>query len=254
MVEFFKQMYLIPFKYGIEKMNNTCMKIISLIFNQCGKRLFKINNDVQFVEHYECVDNYNKFYCCPIDLKEIDQDFLLNTFKIKTGRIENLILSIPHKIFLKGTTNIHIQKITLQVDIIKNDNSLYFSTLETNNIYFVDQNKYVKNDLSDIILEIKRLLLEYLDTITIQIECIELNLRENIIICLNDVYYDSQKVEIKSIIINNDKLIDYLPFIYMDDHSGDISVSIKIDKFHTNLLEITNLEMDIVKNLIIFFH
>src|ERR1700733_2124744 len=277
MVEFFKQMYLIPFKYGIEKMNNTCMKIISLIFNQCGKRLFKINNDVQFVEHYECVDNYNKFYCCPIDLKEIDQDFLLNTFKIKTGRIENLILSIPHKIFLKGTTNIHIQKITLQVDIIKNDNSLYFSTLETNNIYFVDQNKYVKNDLSDIILEIKRLLLEYLDTITIQIECIELNLRENIIICLNDVYYDSQKVEIKSIIINhdnllqiddiifmisdkklkiskinaNDKLIDYLPFIYMDDHSGDISVSIKIDKFHTNLLEITNLEMDIVKNLII---
>lgn len=202
MAEWLKNICFSPFKYGLDKVNMIAVKVISLIFNLCGKRLLKIDID-KIIKNNECNENHNIFYLYPLPLKQIEQDIGLNLMKIEEGIINNLIISFPWKAMLSEPTLINISDISLVILFTKRINSIHFNNLENTNSYFTNNDIIIKEnqDLLNTCKEIRILLTQYLNKINLEIELIEIILLDCFKITMQNIGYIDNVLNIGKIYI-----------------------------------------------------
>jgi hypothetical protein len=265
MAEWLKNICMSPFKYGLNKINYIAVNAISVILNLCGKRLLKMEND-KIIKNNECKDEKDIFYLYPLQLQQMEQNIGPNLVKIENGIINNLIISIPWKAMFSEPTVINIPSIKLVITLTQNLNSIYFSSLENTNSYFLSSNHKLKEnqDLINAYQEIKSLLTQYFNKINLEIVVIEIVISDHFKIIFNDLSYNNNMVnigkisghvidkeeiklfELKKIIYVAEPLgedlrlsieevfvdpnfVKYLPNFYVDDSESDLSINITID-------------------------
>jgi hypothetical protein len=235
MAEWFKQLLLSPFKYGLEKVNIIATQAITMIFNLYGKRLFRIEDD-KLIKSNECINDRDLFYLYPIALKEIEQDVGLNTIKIESGIMNDFVLSVPWKSLLSESTMINIADINLVVSLTKKSDLHVSNTLIEAKSYLMESQKskdsvgsnesnFVKSmgndDLFSTYNEIKKLLIKYFDQINVNIKLITIKLQNHFIITLEDLIYDTRNLTIGRISVcpldsESNKLLEINTFTYND--------------------------------------
>lgn len=236
MAEWFKNICLSPFKYGLNKVNYIAINAITVLFNLYGKRLLKIDMD-NIIKKNECVEDRDNFYLHPLQLKEIEQIVGLNVIKIDNGTINDIVISVPWKAMLSEPTFITISSISLKLSLSKNINSIYFSALENSNSYFGINNKNINEnqDLLNTYKEINGMLTKYFNRINLKIDLIECVLIDHFKIVIHNLEYVNGAINVDKIIVcsldkENHKLIEVnkLNFIIESDADGQVSGNSKL--------------------------
>lgn len=272
-MEQIKKLYLVPSNIGIEMFNSLVMQLIVFILNIYGKRLLKLNVD-KLIKNYTSNIDCNLFYFYPFSFEEVGQTFLVNSLNIKKGTIDNLVISIPRKIFPSNSMIITIENIDLTLSVLRN-NSIYFSAssqeyLDLSNGDNLDEN----GDLIDIFREINSILHCYFDKIKIEIKTINVKILDHFIMILNEIRYENhivfvEKINIKSLenepkelakieevnfdtykfflsvrIVNiNKEIIQYLPILYVSDPTSNVKLNVFIGSLTFEKVNITNLDI-----------
>lgn len=283
MTEWFKNVCLNPIKFGLEQANYFAINTLTLILNLCAKRLLKIDMD-QIIEKNECVNDRDNFYIYPLQLRDMEQDIGLNSLKIINCSVQDVVISVPWKSMLSDATEITIKQMDLDsIFIHKLHNTLYFSVLEKTGSYFSESisNITSNNDLINTFNDIKHLLSNYLNSINIQINKINIVLLEHFKVIINNVKYTNETVYIDNIHVESmnkyyelliaDKIIylvkqnkfiidnliidpflfDYLPDFYTDDTENQYGFTLEVINFCMESLSINNLELIVTNNHII---
>ena len=282
MAEWFKNMYMYPLNYGLEKMNYIAVNVISVIFNLYGKRLLNLDDD-KIIKHNECKNDINIFYMYPLHLKQIEQDIGLNVVKIELGIIENVVVTVPWKSILSEPTLISIDDITLNLSMIQRDHySIHLSSLENTNPYFVANRNSIKEnqDLIDTYHEINSLLFKYINSINLDIKVVKINLasyfhltilgikyfnsivtidklelhdstHNTLAMSMTNIEYSKVESRIK---INNIKLTssitEYLPIFYVDNCKSSTNISMNVEYLQMDDLIIKHASLTINDDLI----
>lgn len=197
MTSWIKNALMVPVNYGMDQANYLISNLLAIIFNVYGNKLLRIEND-KIVKSCQCLKDYNIFHLYPIYIREIEQDIELNTLKIDRGTITNTTVSIPRKSFLVDATVVNVDVVTLDISLSRNDNSLYFSTLE--NSYLLNSNVVKKNeDLLNVYLQINSFLTQYFYRIHLGIKTITINVLSHCRIVICDLSYHDNHLTISSI-------------------------------------------------------
>ena len=205
MTEWFKNICLSPFSYGLDKANIIAVKAITLIFNLYGRRLLKMDND-QIIKHNECKEDRDIFYLYPLCFKAIEQDVGLNVIKIEEGTINDLVVSVPWKAMLSEPTHITISKIDLEISFTQNDDdNIDLNSLENMNSYFAANISIYKEnqDLMMAYKEINTLLLQYFNKIDFNIEFVQITVRSYFKITIHNIIFKDNTIHIEKILIQN---------------------------------------------------
>ncbi len=274
MTEWFKKIVNIPLQFGLTKINSLVSNSITLIFNLVGNRLFKMDNN-KIIKNNECTDDKNFFYFYPLILKEFTQDFFLNTVKLISGNIDDLIISVPWRTMLSDKTVISIGYLKIDLTVSEKIN-VQISNVE-NSYFYQNSSNLHHNDLSDAYTEIYNLLVKYFHQIKIKITVIEINLSEHLQLIIDNLSYDNDILTIdkisvypadnKNIILAmmeniiyektsqhdvtidnldiNHKLIQYLPKIYMEDNPGTHTIKLIINRAKIDLLNLIDCHLNI---------
>lgn len=279
MTQWIKNMFMVPLNYGFPKINIVITKIISNIFNIYGKRLFNIDND-KLIERNESVNDRNYFYMYPIKLKEIEQDFGLNSIKIISGKINNLVVSVPWKAMMAESTILSIKDIDIIASISKNENSIYFTSVDSTNSYLFDNNfkTYENKDLIDTFYEIRKIVQDYVNNVEVTIDKIKITIINSFDIVVNQVSFKKNKLSIDNVIIkcyNNEKIIARLsnlvyctnsntitinsinieydlflamPLLYTDNSESNINLKILVNNIQIDKLALCSIDVNIDNN------
>ena len=256
MAEWLKDICLTPFRYGMEKIHTLATNAITLIFNQYGRRLFKMDIN-KLIKSNEYKDDRYNFNLYPLPIKEIDQNIFLNLLRIEEGTINDLLISIPWNAILTEPTIISISNIDLVATLHKNTDTLYLSADDENNSYFMTS-KMENYDLINTYKGINTLLLKYFNRINFDIKYVQLKLLNYLTINLYGIKFEDSILSIDKIIIKcaqncvelaeisgikfiaadylliinsiniNPILFDHLPYIYTDDSPSTLNIGINI--------------------------
>jgi hypothetical protein len=282
MAEWLKNICFSPFKYGLNGINIMAMNAVSVIFNMCGKRLFKLESD-KIIRNNEYKDDKDIFYMFPLHFQQMEQDVGLNMIKIENGIINDLVISIPWKELLIKPTSITVESINLTITFMQNQKSIYINSLEnTNSYFFSSKNKIGENqDLLNAYKEINSLLSQYFNKINLEINTIEINVSEYFKIKLNGINYSSGIVNIDnlSIYLNNETehelitikkiffdiennnlkihkifvdstVVNYIPQYYTDNTNRAFEFNVSIDFFQMDELHIDDVSVYINSDII----
>lgn len=286
MTEWLKNICFSPFKYGLNGINIVAMNAVSVIFNLCGKRLFKIDSD-KIIRSNEYKDDRDIFYMYPLNFQQMEQDLGLNIIKLESGVVNNLIISVPWKELLSKPTLITIDNIELIISFTQNQNSIYINSLENTNSYFFNsKNRIGENqDLMNAYKEIKSLLTQYFDKINLDIKTIDITIIDYFKIRLTGINYSNGIININSLnihtnskdtdtmqelvsvenivfnmgnnnlfidkVIVNPVIVDYCPQYYTDNSKNDFMCNININFFQLDRMMIYGLSIYITNNDII---
>ncbi len=286
MADWLKNICLSPFKYGLNGINIVAMNAISIIFNLCGKRLFKIESD-KIIKSSEYKDERDIFYMYPLQFQQMEQDIGLNIIRLESGNINNLIISVPWKELLAKPTLITIDEINLNISYMQNQNSIYINSLENTNSYLFSSKNHIEEnqDLMNAYKEIKTLLSQYFDKINLEIKMLEINIINHFKIQLSGITYSNgivnidtlyvytlyddtdviyKLVAIENIMFELDKnriivdkifvdpvIIDYCPQYYTDNTKKDFLFDIQVKLFQMNQIMVSELSAIITNDNII---
>jgi hypothetical protein len=279
MTEWLKNICLKPLNYGLDKVNFLVMQVVKMILNMYGKKLLKIKDD-RIIEKTECIDHRNKFYLYPLDLRPIEQDLGPNLLKIDYGLISGLTISIPWTSVLTDSTVINIDNISLECKLCQNDNSVYFSTADMANSYFL---RAIEEDdnLVNVYKNVYQLLLKYFHKININVESINIVLENFFRIVITDLLFADHhltisKVEIHSLsntknnillatieqldCVNNGlsvnnlnidlELANHFPEYYLDSGESSLELELTINNLYFDRLSAKNVIIIINKDQI----
>lgn len=276
-----KNICLNSLKFGLNQTNYIIINFVKFFFNMYGKKLFKIE-DNKLIKSIDFLEDRNNINFYPIEIKEMYQNFNLNTFKIVEGLFENMIISIPWKNILSETTFIIIDNVKIKIDIVKSQ-SIYFSALENYNSYLYNESTVEHDEnLINIFKEIHQIIISYFNKVNIKINTIIIEISNYFKIIANDVSYDIN-FHIKqlyfednnnNILINIDDLvyfpsenkivilnvnidlafIDCLPNFYMEESGSELTLSIIILNITIDKLLCNNISININSEKIIINH
>lgn len=281
MSQWLKNICLNPFKYGLSKVNYLIVNSLTIIFNMYGKRLLKMDTD-KIIEKNECRDDRNIFYLYPLQFKKIIQEIGLNTILIDNSTINGLTISVPWTSVLTETTDINIFKIHLDIEMSHHFEQSMPESLDMNESYFarkIDGNQ----DLIHIFHDISNLLIQYFNQICSSIQLIEIKVNGQFEIVIENFRYQKNIVSIEDIKINSmhgeklaqcnnityhilnsyfhignvriDPLIfDYFPEFYTAESNDPFHLSLEIDSFSFDLIQIKNLAVELDTKQIIINH
>lgn len=280
MKEWIKKIVYTPIDYGINLFNVTVTEFVTTIFNLYGKRIFKIEND-KIIERNEYVDDRNYLYMYPIKLKNIEQTFGLNSLKIIDGTVQNLVVSVPWKQLMNSCTYVNIDNIDIQISLDKNENSVYFSNLESANSYLFNSDSFIEKgnqDLIDTFLSIKNAVTKYINKIEICVKKICIVMNENLNIVVTDTVFKENSFDIKEILILsntknvlaciknthfsdssicisdlniNTNMFSYIPIIYTDNTKSDFHINVNIETTNIDMLKIEQLDFQIDSYMVV---
>lgn len=287
MTSWFKNLYMSPFHYGLNQLNNVVMNALTIFLNNYGNKLFKIETEI--IKETECIDNMDVFHLYPIYIENhVSQLINFNLITFNAGIIDGITISFPWKTLLSTLTIVKITSIDLTISIEKKlpivlSKSIYDMDTET------DTN-LTNQDLTIAYEEISGIIQQYFKSIRVEIESIKIKIEnlcanlENIIYC--DKIISIGKIQIKSntiplvtltgesanqicnieynilqstmhiahISINTAYIIECLPQIYLsDDSSNDISneeITIHIDELVIDNIQIRNFKFTIKAHMI----
>ncbi|MEM3063047.1 MAG: hypothetical protein QW303_05850, partial [Nitrososphaerota archaeon] len=274
-MEQIKKLYLVPSNLGIEKINSLIMQLITFILNIYGKRLLKLNVD-KLIKNYTCDNNCNLFHFYPLYFEQVSRTFLANLLNIKSGTINNLVITLPRNTFSNSSMIITIENIELTVSIVRND-SIYYSVSSQDGSDLGDEDKLDENgELVSIFREINSMLRCYFDKIRVEIKMIRVKILDHFIILFDGIKYDSHVVFIEKIrveTLDNDpkklasvekvkfdatnfalsigmvdiseEIVCYLPVLYIDDSAGSVRIDVTIGSLTFGKVYITNFDFTI---------
>ena len=278
MVEWFKNICLSPFLFGLDKANIIAVKAITLIFNLYGKHLLKMDID-QIIKDNKCIENRNIFYLYPLSLKEIEQNIGFNIIKLEKGIINDLVISVPWKAILSETTHITIPTIELVLSLIQNKNIATHLSESMNTYFAANKSIYMTNqDLFMAYKEIKSILLQYFNKIEFDINFLKITLLNHFKITIHNIFFNDNLVQINKILIYDNDLIlveinkitfnintndlvirelsidsqiaEYIPCFYMYESTDNAKINISIE-----ILKIDNILQEhqlLVKGLTVY--
>lgn len=213
----FQQLWSIPLNIGLEGMNYAIMNTITLIFNQYGKRLLKIDTD-QIIASNECVGEFDVFHLHPLLFKESEQRLGPNVFHISSNTITGLSISVPWRNIFTKTTLVSIEEINIDLTSVNRADTIYYSLIEQElQTLFYDNKKPEQNsDLLSTFREIKHLLQQYFNHVQFQIKTVTIKLDNYFVLTIEDVEHTTIPEHHKSVLhintvtvtnLTNDKLV-----------------------------------------------
>ena len=246
----FKQACVGQLLSGLGQVNYLVVQLITLIVNQYGTRLFKIDDEI--VKSNECQDDRDNFYLHPIKLQQIEQVVDLNTITVEEGVIDGLVLSIPWKAPWSDLTIITIDQVMMVLSMKKHIESLYHSAHEHMNPFLKSDvgafsegvsdggQSLLHQDLVSVYNEIKTLLFQYFEKIEVRITTIKVNVRDHMEIMIEGLIANSSTIHIDKITIyRNDHVYLIVNLIDYDIETKSVVISdIKIDIELVNVLPV----------------
>jgi len=272
MTEWIKKMCDIPINYGLKHINYLISNAIQIFLNTYGDKLFNLNDIT--IEKNECKNDENLFYLRPITLKESVQHIGLNTINLKTGNLTGIIISTPSiSQYTRHSTKVTVEHINLTIEFIDASNSLMITTLTAESFNN-------DNNINDIFIGIKKIILQYLNAICCEIQTVTINVLNKITIMMIDIFFDNDKFICREINISrgitivrienfkfvseknnflsidlmhiNSNIIEFLPEIYLENAAEEMTLSVcTINKIVIDDIEINNIEIIMSTNEII---
>ena len=267
-----------PIRYGLDKINVVAINSIQIIFNMYGRRLLKMEDD-KIIERNECQGDRDIFYLYPLHLQPIEQDIGLNLFKIASGSILNLVVSVPWRAILSEPTIITVESISIQSIFEQNTNSIYFRSLESTNSYFLEHpdTPQENHNLVSTYRDIKKVLSKYFDRINLHINQITISIENYFTIEIINLAYADGKVSIEraSIMDSNrcicaemdgltfieaqhrlqiqrlhidPRFIDCIPEFYTEPSESTMELALELEQLVFGLLQATHITAQIQPN------
>ena len=287
MTSWFKNLYMSPFHYGLNQLNNVVMNALTIFLNNYGNKLFKIETEI--IKETECIDNMDVFHLYPIYIENhVSQLINFNLITFNAGIIDGITISFPWKTLLSTLTIVKITSIDLTISIEKK-----LPVVLSKSIYDMDTETdadLTNQDLTIAYEEISGIIQQYFKSIRVEIESIKIKIEnlcanlENIIYCdkiisigkiqirsntiplvtltgepanqIRNVEYNilQSTMHIAHISINTAYIIECLPQIYLsDDPPNDISneeITIHIDELDIDNIQIRNFKFTIKAHMI----
>jgi hypothetical protein len=278
MAEWIRNVFIKPFINVFDGIGPVIAKVATIIINQYGKRLLKMDTD-KIIRECICQDNHNILYLYPLHMKEIELKFALNLLRISEGIINNPIIIIPWGNLLSESTVINISDIYLQIFFSRNIENICPVKIESVNTSFFSDDTEEKQSILDIYSEIYEHLVQFCSRVKFKIDFIKIMIVDYLEVILNNVLLDNceffvENVEIRS--LSNGKLIDITPIkyqweskclnfgvieidnsiitnipeLYLSPSEKSYDINIVIDRFIMKELDARNIEITINQNIL----
>lgn len=277
MNEWIKNMFINTFTYGLDKFGLISNKIITILLNQYGKRLLKMDTD-KIVKESVCHNDYNILYLYPLHIKEVNQEFSLNSIQILEGTINNSTIILPWKKLFTESTIINISDIYLRVSISHNTENINPDRSAITNLY-LSYDMEEEKSLLNIYNEIHEYLIQFLYRIKFNIDLVKITIIDHFDATLKNISVDNCELSIKSVELwspSNSKLLNIdmvkyqfsskclnlgtividsdivtkLPEIRLSSSGKYLDIDIVIDKFKMEELSIENIYLTINENIL----
>ena len=270
-------------KFGLEMANHLALNMVTMIFNQCARRILKTDME-NIVEKNECKDNLDIFHLYPMQIKEIEQDIGVNTLKIENGSINGLIVSIPWKAMLNtnlsDSININVDTVNLTTLLSRSMAGSIMLNPENSNSYFSNSKTDISEnqELFEVFKEIKSILATYFNKTNLKINTIELMMVNHFKLIINVFEYTNGIITINKLSIHpltdlsiisleanqikyiltghltigslfiNNNITDCVPDIYIENSKSNLELNISVETLTINHLVINGLIIEIKSN------
>jgi hypothetical protein len=194
--------------YGLDGANYMATKIISMILNNYGPKLLKIDSAKLIVENI-CDQKQNIFKLGTLEFKELRQEWSNSTIVIERCTMSNPVIIVPWKNILTEPTEVTISDIAINASVVKTpksaprttnleDSYLYATPMKSVDLPSTNTETLKANNIIQIYNEVNEILEQYFQKVNLQIDLLNFYLG-SVKIIFNDVRYQNRIASIKLI-------------------------------------------------------